>query len=286
MILALSLPSSGWDFATRHPGILLVLLGVAGEVIFDWNEMKGRLAWAKRISAFVLIVGLILEFYEAANSDKEVSASIERAGNAEKEAKQASLLATEMGTTNAQLSLRVEELRSNNLVNFKIIEGLRSNNFVTEKQVEELRKENLQLENRMVTGLYARSHFEIVSINDKNRVTIQRNGWGTRVFVLLPKAPVSVSINGTITWHSGFIRGFLGLIAGAEYNKFLPIVFGNNKNVLYSNLGAPQWDFLEYPADAQFIIRYTGLEQETNLWEKVELKGKDVYFDNIKQTFQ
>ena len=274
------------DFATRHPGILLVLLGVAGEVIFDWNEMKGRLAWAKRFSAFILIVGLILEFYEAAKSDKEVSTTIERAGNAEKEAKQAGLLAAEIGITNAQLSLRVEELHSNNLAFSIIIEGLHSNNFVTEKQVEELRKENLQLETRMVTGLYARSHFEIISINDTKRVTIQHKGMHTRVFILLPNAPISVSINGTMTWHSGFIRGLLGLVVGSDFNKFLPIVFGNNKNVLYSDLGSPEWDSLEYPKNANFIIRYTELEQETNLWKKVEIKGKDVYFDNAKQTFQ
>jgi hypothetical protein len=27
------------------------------------------------------------------------------------------------------------------------------------------------------------------------------------------------------------------------------------------------------------------LSQETNLWEKIDLKGKDVYFDNVKQVF-
>ena len=89
-----------------------------------------------------------------------------------------------------------------------------------------------------------------------------------------------------MTWHSGFIRGLLGLVVGSDFNKFLPIVFGNNKNVLYSDLGSPEWDSLEYPKNANFIIRYTELEQETNLWKKVEIKGKDVYFDNAKQTFQ
>src|SRR5579859_1028671 len=89
MIAASSLLSNCWEFSTRHPGILLVLLGVAGEVIFDWKEMKGRMAWAKRLSALVLVAGLILEFSEAAKSDKEVSAAIERAGDAEREAGQA-----------------------------------------------------------------------------------------------------------------------------------------------------------------------------------------------------
>jgi len=274
MILAFSLLSNCWEFATRHPGILLVLLGVAGEVIFDWKEMKGKMAWAKRLSAIILIAGLILEFYEAAKSDKVVAASIERAGNAERDAKEAGLLAAKIGVTNAQLSFQVEELRSNNLV--------------TEKQVEELRKENLQLETRMISGLYARSHFEIIPMNDSRQVTILHTAWNTRVFVLLPKAPVPVSINATIVWHPGFIRGLAGLIIGSEFNKFLPVVFGNNKNVLYTDLGAPVWDRLEYPndANAKFIIRYTELEQETNLWKKVEIKGGDVYFDNVKQAFK
>jgi len=75
MIFASSLLSNCWEFSTRHPGISLVLLGVAGEVVFDWKEMKGRLAWAKRLSALVLIAGLILEFSEAAKTDKLVAAT-------------------------------------------------------------------------------------------------------------------------------------------------------------------------------------------------------------------
>jgi hypothetical protein len=78
MIFASSLLFNCWEFATRHPGILLVLLGVVGEVVFDWKEMKGRLAWAKRLSALVLIAGLILEFSEAAKSDNEVADTKER----------------------------------------------------------------------------------------------------------------------------------------------------------------------------------------------------------------
>jgi hypothetical protein len=68
MILAFSL-----GFVTRHPGLLLVLIGVAGEVFFDWPEMNGKRAWCKRLSALVLVFGLLLEFAEAAKSDKEVA---------------------------------------------------------------------------------------------------------------------------------------------------------------------------------------------------------------------
>jgi len=100
MIFATSLLDNCWEFITRHPGILLVLLGVTGEVIFDWKEMKGRLAWAKRLSAIVLIAGLVLEFSEAAKSDKEVAIANERVSTNELQV--------------AKLNLRVEELRKQN----------------------------------------------------------------------------------------------------------------------------------------------------------------------------
>jgi hypothetical protein len=56
--------------------LLLVLIGVIGEIICDWKEMGvGRLAKAKRISAVLLVVGLMMEFWEAAKSDKDVAAA-------------------------------------------------------------------------------------------------------------------------------------------------------------------------------------------------------------------
>ena len=60
-------------FMGRHPGLLLVLIGVAGEIICDWREMVGHLARVKRIFAILLILGLVVEFIEAAKSDKEVA---------------------------------------------------------------------------------------------------------------------------------------------------------------------------------------------------------------------
>jgi hypothetical protein len=126
MILASSLLFNCWEFSIRHPGIVLVLFGVAGEVIFDWKEMKGRLAWAKRISALVLIAGLILEFSEAAKSDKGVSAAIERAGIAEKEAGQAN----ERAATN---ELAVATLTSSNLVLSIELEKLKQDRTITDE---------------------------------------------------------------------------------------------------------------------------------------------------------
>jgi hypothetical protein len=78
MILAASSLFACLQFIGRHPGLLLVLIGVAGEIACDWKEMDGRLARAKRISAILLVVGLMMEFWEAAKSDREIAATKER----------------------------------------------------------------------------------------------------------------------------------------------------------------------------------------------------------------
>lgn len=285
---------------------ILVIAGVAGEILAD----GGIFTFSGRLQSL---------------SDLEVAASNERAKTADENANEAALRVAEIGRTNAQLSLTIEQLRSTNLSFAVMLEGLHSNNLVvdarltqeaneaqtrgesfaasnallsldlenlrssnllTERTVEELRNENLQLQAKMITGLYERSHFEMVSINDKNRVFIQHKIMKPRIFILLPKAPIPVSINAVIVWHPDLLRGFAGLLVGSEFNKFLPMIFGNNKNVLYSDIFAPEWDRLEYPSNAYIIIRYTELEQETNLWKKIALKGGDVYFDNAKQVFQ
>ena len=92
MILASSILSSCGEFFTKHPGILLVLLGVAGEVAFDWKDIKGPWAWAKKTSAILLVLGLAMEIREAATSDNETAlllrnVEVLRKSNLELEAK-------------------------------------------------------------------------------------------------------------------------------------------------------------------------------------------------------
>ena len=111
-----SIFSTCWNFILRHPGILLVLIGVAGEVVFDWSEMSGRKAFAKRLSALVLILGLVLEFFEAAESDKDVAQARERAAVAE--------------SNTVLMQITVAQLNSNNLV-------LRSNVLALELRVQD-----------------------------------------------------------------------------------------------------------------------------------------------------
>lgn len=112
-----------WDFVFRHPGLLLVLIGVAGEVYFDWHDMSGRKGIAKRVSAIVLIIGLIIEFGEAAKSDREVAAlnlKAEQSGRdaavALKESAQANERAAKFDADRIMIAKQAEEIRSTNFV--------------------------------------------------------------------------------------------------------------------------------------------------------------------------
>jgi hypothetical protein len=138
----------------------------------------------------------------------------------------------------------------------------------------------------LINGLYSRVVVEIFPISDTSRVTVQNVHWShTRIFLKLKYVPVANSIQAIEQSHPGLIRGLLGLIVGSPYAKEISLGVGNNKNIAFF-LRAAQWDLPEYPQNAVFILKYTKMEQETNLFNKVEVKGKDVFFDNEKQVFK
>ena len=116
MILATSLPSLCWEFATRHPGLMLVLIGVAGEVACDWKEMTGRLALAKKVSAMLLVIGLAIEFWESAKLDNEVANTAERTAIAVKEASQANARAAKFDADRVLIEKQAEDIRGTNFV--------------------------------------------------------------------------------------------------------------------------------------------------------------------------
>ena len=69
----MNIASGLWHFARNHPGILLVLFGVVGEVIFGWREMIGKHAKYEKGSAVMLILGLAIELRETVNADREIA---------------------------------------------------------------------------------------------------------------------------------------------------------------------------------------------------------------------
>jgi|SRR5580765_2490256 len=102
-----------WEFVKRHPGIVLVLVGVAGEITLEWKSAKGKLAWLKKSFWVLLVLGLAIEFGEAAKSDKDVAIISKQSGDAIERAGKANQFAAESNERSKQLEATNLVLRSN-----------------------------------------------------------------------------------------------------------------------------------------------------------------------------
>jgi hypothetical protein len=131
MTLAASLISDCIGFLTRHPGLLLVLIGVVGEIACDWKEMEGRLARAKRLSAILLVVGLMMEFWEAAKSDEEIGKLTVQAADSNLAAQQAAKVA-------GQANERAAKFDADRVMVEKEAEEIRGTNFILQTRLLEL----------------------------------------------------------------------------------------------------------------------------------------------------
>jgi len=127
VLLSCSVASVFWFpnwglFASKHPGLIAVLVGVAGEVYFDWTEEVGKHARWKKFFMALLVIGLTYELYEASESDKEAASAIrtaaeanDRAKEAEKSASQANERAARFDMDRELIAKEAEEIRSTNL---------------------------------------------------------------------------------------------------------------------------------------------------------------------------
>ncbi|HXI69371.1 MAG TPA: hypothetical protein VNN22_03325 [Verrucomicrobiae bacterium] len=70
----------------KHPGLIGVLIGVAGEVYFDWGEEVGTKGRWKKFFMALLVVSLAYELVEASETDKEAADTIKLAGLANERA--------------------------------------------------------------------------------------------------------------------------------------------------------------------------------------------------------
>jgi hypothetical protein len=243
MIAVFSLLSNCWEFSTRHPGILLVLLGVAGEVIFDWKEMKGRLAWAKRLSALVLIAGLILEFSEAAKSDKDVSVAIVRAGNAEKEAGQANERAAKFDADRVMLEKQAEQIRSTNLVlQTKLLElDARTHDRTISPETRRMMLQALA-DAQIHKGSVTVAAFQ----SDREAVT-----FGKKITDLLNEAGCNATFNATVTMNATY-TGLVFLVKDpSKRPPFADVILSVFKS---NSIEAGGWLFMNDYADDQVGI--------------------------------
>jgi hypothetical protein len=123
VILSTSILSAALAFVERHPGIVIVLIGVAGEVFCDWKTIEGKWAMARKAFAVLLVIGLAWELIEAGKSDAELAeakrisgSAFERAAVAEREASQANERASETESNNLALSIKLEKLKQPRII--------------------------------------------------------------------------------------------------------------------------------------------------------------------------
>jgi len=74
-ILSVSISSSVRFFCLEHPGVLIVVIAVAGEVVCDWNRNKSLRERLKKLFGMLLVAGLLIEIAEAIKSDRTVASA-------------------------------------------------------------------------------------------------------------------------------------------------------------------------------------------------------------------
>jgi hypothetical protein len=265
------------SFLAAHPGLFLVLIGVIGEIIFDWPEMKGKRSLGKKLSAIILALGLVCEFVEAVILDNQVAETKHRTALVEKEAGQANLRAASLESSNTALSVMVE--------------GLHSNNLIVEKQVEQMRQENLLLQNKMINGLYSRTIYEYYKVTDTNHVVVQSSGNSLRVYFLLKYRVVPNSIQGIMQSMSN-LQGSHGLLDIGVFKIIRVGLLGTSATSIPSQVPLTSIaavnnmafaDFIgsnHFENNPTFVLRYTAdaTELQTNLFTKFALVGTNVIF--------
>lgn len=116
LVLSVIISKSVRFFCWEHPGILIVVIAVLGEVICDWNRKKTLKERLKKFFGMLLVAGLCIEIAEAIKSDKKVALAENDAASANERASTNEVHFAELTRSNLLLSVTVEGLKSDNLV--------------------------------------------------------------------------------------------------------------------------------------------------------------------------
>jgi hypothetical protein len=74
LVLIIALFNSKFrGFSSRHPGVILVLFGVASEIIIDLRKVKTSRGFCKLLCEVALVAGLFLEISDAVNTDDKIA---------------------------------------------------------------------------------------------------------------------------------------------------------------------------------------------------------------------
>lgn len=174
-----------WEFSKRHPGIVLVVVGVAGEgvdifvkIFFkEWSkkrelgiEIIAAIFWA------MVVFGLTLEMFEAAKSDKEFMVLTKQSADANK-------LAGEANERAAKFEREAGEL-------FKVGEQAKQSTANAEVELEKAKTERekaeagrLELE-KQVLALVKKTKVRTISKNAKDALN--------RILVGVPKGHIDI----------------------------------------------------------------------------------------------
>jgi hypothetical protein len=146
-VVSVSVFKSVRFFSWEHPGILIVVLAVAGEVICDWNRKKTLKERLKKFFGILLVAGLLLEIAEAVKSDEKASAAMQYAANSSSNSvevlKQVGVLnkeAADARVTAGEANERAANTESNNLVlQSKVLEleARAADRQISEKQIND-----------------------------------------------------------------------------------------------------------------------------------------------------
>jgi hypothetical protein len=107
-VVSVSVFKSVRFFSWEHPGILIVVVAVAGEVICDWNRKKSLKERLKKFFGIMLVSGLLLEIAEAVKSDKKAADAYLDAKQAERDAGQANERAANIESNNLVLQAKLQ----------------------------------------------------------------------------------------------------------------------------------------------------------------------------------
>lgn len=177
-------------FSFKHPGLIGVLVGVSGEVYFDWKEEKGKNASWKRFFMALLVVSLTYELIEASENDKEAADAIKLAGQANERAN--ALEAQVMDTSNivvqANERIALAQKEAANAEKESAESNERAAKFdadraLVEKEAEQIRSKNLELESEIS---------QLKSQMQPRTLTTEQQNTLTNILIQCPKGQVFV----------------------------------------------------------------------------------------------
>jgi hypothetical protein len=206
-MLSSSIILSSSHFLMRHPGILLVIIAVAGEVACEWNRERNLVERLKKFFGVLLVVGLILEMAEASKSDvhvaeaeKEVAAlqlEVEQTSNnvaqVNEQIASAKTQAADALKDAAQANERAAKFDADRALVEKEAEQIRSTNLELQAEIVQL---NSKIQPRTLVGQQENTFTNFLRSYPKGRVFVMASLWDTEATEYAKEIESALKISG------------------------------------------------------------------------------------------